>query len=259
MVDLSNYPYPGYEPNKIAAGALAAVIGISLIAWTVQCIQSHMKLRRIAILIFVSHLTFLIELVLRAALPADTRRSRVAFAATTALLAISQRTIIVANVGYLVQASVSKLRWSRAIIIGTTLSVVTSAILMITAGALSQNKYIDTSFHLRQASAAIVLLLTILIYPVWFVLKGAQDMSKQAALLLVVSSFACLAISLFLMVTAIPSYYVSTNQQESWFYIFYVTPLTIALVTWTILHPRRSLVLTPQQQKDIELNHTDSL
>ncbi|CAF4282500.1 unnamed protein product, partial [Adineta steineri] len=79
MVDLSNFPYPAYEPNKIVAGFFATIIGVLLILWIIQSIQSHFRPRRVIILLLLSRLTLFIELVLRATLSLDTRNTRAAF------------------------------------------------------------------------------------------------------------------------------------------------------------------------------------
>ncbi|UJR08650.1 hypothetical protein I4U23_012909 [Adineta vaga] len=246
MVDLSNYPYPAYEPNKIAAGILAGVIGISLIGWIAQ---TNCKPRRLIILLILSHLTIFVELVLRAALPSSTRTTRAAFTATSVLLAVGQRTIILANYDFLTHVGNLKSSFSRCIIIGSVLIALVSAILMIPAGMLSYNSdTIDRSFRLRQVSAAIVLAMTILFYPIWFATKTWKDMKKQAIILLIISSICCMIVAIYLQITSIPDYYVDANKDEYWFYIFQFTPIAIALLTWTILHPRRSLAPPIPQQ-----------
>ncbi|CAF0947174.1 unnamed protein product [Adineta ricciae] len=239
MIDLSNYPYATYEPNQIAAGILAGVIGISLIGWLAQATR---KFRRLIILLTISHVTIFIELVLRAALSSSERKSRASFTATSVLLAVGQRTIILANYDYIVRVGEVKPAITRCVIIGPILIALTSAALMIPAGMLSYNKStIPQSFALRQASAAIVLGLTILFYPIWFALKTWKDMKKQSIIRLLISSIACLSVAIYLQITSVPDYYITTSHEEYWFYIFQFTPMAIALLTWTFLHPRRSL------------------
>ncbi|CAF1144849.1 unnamed protein product [Adineta steineri] len=260
MVDLFNFPYPAYEPNKIVAGILAAIIGISLFLWIIQSIQSHFRPRRVIILLLISHLTLFIELILRATLSLDIRNTRAAFTVTTILLAVGQRMIILANYDFLTQTGTLDSRISRTIIIGSGLAIVSSAILIASAGILSYNTdTIDTSFRLRQASAAIVLIMTILFYPIWFLIKTVKHMTKQAILVLFISSITSLIVTIYLMIISCPCYYVSTNQQEFWFYIFHFTPIAIALIIWTILPPKRTLILTTQQQKDIKPDINDNL
>jgi len=260
MSNLTNYPYPAYESNKAAAGVLASLIGISLIAWIVQSIQSLFKPRRLIILLLIGHLTIFIEVVLRAVLSTDTRNSKAAFTATTVLLVIGQRMIILANYDFLTRLGNLSLCASRAIIIGSVLGVAGSAIIMSIAGKLSYSTdTIDESFRLRQVSAAIVLCMTVLFYPIWFITKTARDMTKRAIILLIISSLTSLIVAIFLQVTSIPDYYLGANQQEFWFYIFQLIPIAIALFIWNILHPKRSLVLTQQREDDSKRNIDISL
>jgi cytochrome bd-type quinol oxidase subunit 2 len=253
MTNLTNYSYPAYESNKAAAGVLATLIGISLIAWIVQSIQARFTPRRIIILLLIAHLTIFTELLLRAGLSTNTRNSRASFTATTVLLAIGQRTIILANYDFLIRVGHPKSCTSRAILIGTLLGAIGSAVLMGLAGALSYSTdTIDQSFHLRQASTAIVLCMTALFYPIWFATKTAKNMTKQAISLIIISSLTCVVVALFLLITSVRDYYIATNQQELWFYIFQLTPIAIALFVWTIFHPKRILVSTVQRQEDMK-------
>ena len=248
MVNLTHYPYRVYESNTIAGSVLASLIGISLIAWLVQSIQAHFKPRRPMIILLIAHLTIFVELILRAALSSRTGKSRAAFTTKTVLLAVGQRMIILANFDYLTQYSNLTPYVSRSIIIGSIVGAVGSSIIMIPAGILSYNiNTIDQSFRLRQASAAIVLCLTILFYPIWFITKTTKHMKKEAILLLIISSITCLFIAIYLLVASIPHYYVVASERELWFYIFQFTPTAIALFTWTILHPKRSLAPVVKQ------------
>ncbi|CAF0818721.1 unnamed protein product [Adineta steineri] len=260
MVDLSNFPYPAYEPNKIVAGFFATIIGILLILWIIQSIQSQFRPRRVIILLLISRLTLFIELILRATLSLDTRNTRAAFTTTTVLLTLSQRMIILANYDFLTQTGTLDSRVSRAIIMGSGLATITSTILMIPAGILSRNmNTIETSFQLRQASAAIVLIMAILFYPIWYLTKTTKLMTKQAILVLFISSITSLIVTIYLMIISCPYYYVAAHRQEFWFYIFHFTPIAIALLVWTILPPKRTLVLTTQPQEDIKIDISDNL
>ena len=256
MANLSTYPYPSYEPNKPAAGVLAALVGISLLAWLFQSVRAHFQPVRLSVLLLISHLTNLIELILRVALPATTRNSRVPFAITSIPLSIGFRLIIVANYSFLIVVLGEKRKLSRAILIGAVLCAIISAILLIPAGMLSYNtNTIDTSFRLRQASATIILCLTVFFYPVWLLTKRAKEsateaeygMTKRGIVLLIISSISCLVVAIFLGVTSKPDYYVGASQNELWFYICQLAPILIALFTWNILHPARSLVLDDQK------------
>ncbi|CAF1300147.1 unnamed protein product [Rotaria sordida] len=255
MVDLSNYPYPTYESNRAAAGALAVLIGISLIAWIVQSIQIRFKPRRPIILMLISHLTIVIHLILRAAFSTERRNSRVGFTVITVLLAVGLRTIILANYDFLTQVDKLKTWISRTIIIGSMVTVIGSAVLMAPAGTLSYDSdTIERSFALRQASSGIILGLTILFYPIWFAIKITKHMTKQAIILLIISSIACLIVSIFLVITSVPQYYVDSNDREFWFYVFQLTPIAIAQFTWTILHPKRTLKPTDPSKDAANIN-----
>ena len=235
-------------------------IGLSLVAWVVQSIQARFKPRRPMILILLSHLTIFIELILRAALSFETRNSRAAFTATSVLLAVGQRMIILANYDLITQVDDPKTPRSRVIIIGSVLCAVASAILTAPAGALSYSAdTLDRSFRLRKAAAGIVLCMTLLFYPIWIATKLIKRMTIQAIVLLSISSVCSVIVAVFLQVTAIPHYYVAANKHEYWFYIFQLTPIAIALFTWSILHPKRSLAPIPETKEekvteDIDMN-----
>ncbi|CAF3376663.1 unnamed protein product [Rotaria socialis] len=247
MVDLSNYPYPSYESSKAAGGILAAVIGISMIAWIFQSIQIRFTPRRPLILLLVSHLTVFVHLVLRAALSTENRNSRAGFTATSFLIVIGMRAIIIANYDFLTQVGNLKKWMTRAIAIGPVLVAVTSAILMAPANTSSYSADTrDRSFRLRQASSVMVLILTVAFYPIWFATKAMKHMTKLAIILLIISSISCLFVSIYLVITSVDVYYVGSNDQEFWFYVFQFTPIAIALLTWTILHPKRTLEPKPE-------------
>lgn len=250
MTNLTDYPYPSYDSNQPAAAVLASLIGISLIAWFVQLIRSHFQPRRINVLLLLGHMTIFVELVLRAVLSTAQRNSKNAYTATTVLLAVGQRMIILANYDFLVRAGDLKPCATRSIVIGTVVVAVGSAIIMAPAGTLSYSPdTIPQSFRLRQASAAIVLCLTVLFYPVWFATKTGKLMTKKGIILLVISSITSLIVAIFLIITSIPDYYTGANEQELWYYIFQLTPIAIALFTWTILHPKRSLVSEKERRE----------
>mgnify|MGYP001048251255 FL=1 len=242
MASLTNYPFPSYECNVPAAAVVSSLIGISLIGWIVQSVQARFKPRRPMILILIAHLTIFIELVLRAALTTETRNTRAAFTAMSVLVTVGQRTIILANYDYLTQVLEDKSKTSRAIIIGSMLGAITSSILMAPAGTASYDpETIERSFRLRQASTAIILIMTIVFYPVWFFTKTWKLMTKLAIILLFISSICTLIVAFYVLITSVPANYLSVSRNEYWYYIFQFTPAAIALFTWTILHPKRSL------------------
>lgn len=251
MTDLSTYPYPSYEPSKPAAGVLAAVVGVSLIAWIVQSVLAKFQPIRMSILLLLSHLTIFVELILRAALPPETRNSRAAFTTTSVLLAVGFRVIIMSNYDFLIRVLGEKEKLSRGILIGTYLCVIASAVLMIPAGALSYDSdRVSASFRLRQASAALILIMTVVFYPVWALTKTFKKMTKMAVILLIISSICCLIEALYLVISSVQEYYIATSKEELWFYIFQLTPTVLAEITWNVLHPKRSLQLVDEKQSE---------
>ncbi|CAF3793775.1 unnamed protein product [Rotaria sp. Silwood1] len=232
MSNSSTSPYPRYIESRPAAGIIAALVGVSLIAWIIQSKQIHFKPRRPQILILISHITIFIQLILRAAFSKRTNDSKGAFTVLTVLLSISIRSVLIG---------------------------LTSAVLMAPAGALADDpSKLNTSFQLRQASSAMVLGLTVLFYPVWFLTKTIKHMTKFAIILMSVSSFACLVVAIYIMITSVPTYYMKSNEKEHWVYIFQIVPNVIALFAWSILHPKRTLKQTepleeePSKQKKEE-------
>ncbi|CAF3349371.1 unnamed protein product [Rotaria socialis] len=103
MVNLTNYPYLEYEPSKIAAGIIAFVIGLSLIIWIVQSIQSHFQPRRISVLILMSHVAMFLQFILRAVLSSSTLNSILIYTIMAGFLAAGQRVIIICNYDFLIQ------------------------------------------------------------------------------------------------------------------------------------------------------------
>lgn len=251
MSNQTYYPFPKYDCNVAAAGVLAAFIGVLSISWTVQAIQSHFKSRRINILLLISHLSLFVELVLRASLSTEQRNAKPGWSAITVLFAVSHRLIILTNYDFLVRSGNLKPCASRCIIIGTFVGAITSSILMAPSETASYNtSTIEQSFRLRQASAAIILILAVLFYPTWFATKTFKKMTKQAIVLLLIASIACLITAIYLVVQSVPDNYTATGEYEWWFYVFQFTPIAISLLTWNILHPKRTLDVPIQQQEE---------
>jgi cytochrome bd-type quinol oxidase subunit 2 len=251
MSNITHYPFPAYECNVAAAGVLAAFIGVLSIAWIVQAIQAHFKPRRMNILLLISNLSLFVELVLRASLSVQQRDAKPGWSAMTVLFAVSHRLIILANYDFLVRLDTLKPCASRSIIIGTFLLAITSSILMAPAETASYDEStIGQSFRLRQASAALILILAVLFYLTWFATKTFQKMTKQAIVLLLIASTACLITAIYLVVSSVPDNYIATNEEEWWFYTFQFTPVAISLLTWNILHPKRSLEVPIEQQEE---------
>ncbi|CAF3345080.1 unnamed protein product [Rotaria sp. Silwood2] len=242
MLDVLQYRYSTYDSSKPAAGILAAIMGISLIGWIVQSVQIHFRPRRPLILILIANITLFIELILRAAFSTKTNNSKAAYTALTVLLAVSIRMVMLSNFDFLTQVDKLKPWITRAIILGSIFLGITSTVLMIPAGVLAGDPdTLNTALQLKQASSGIVLGMTVLFYPIWFATKTIKKMTKQAIILLIISSLSSLIVSVYLMITSVPKPYAESNKKEFWVYIFQITPNIIALLTWTILHPKRTL------------------
>ncbi|CAF1288818.1 unnamed protein product [Rotaria sordida] len=257
---LDTRPYPLYTLNKVAAGVLASLVGISVIGFIVQSILIRFKPIRLNILIILSHLTMFVHLVLRASFSNEQSKSKAAFTAMAVLLAVSIRTIIFANYDFLARVRDLKKWISRALVIGPALAALVSSILMAPANSLAYDPdTVETSYRLRKASAAIILGLTIIFYPVWFATKTIKHMNKLAIIFLIISSIFCLFVTVYLVITSIPSNYIGSNKKEFWVYIFQIVPTMIAQFTWTILHPKQTLVETKQHEKKQHEKETESV
>jgi len=251
MVDLSTYPFPTYIPNKIIAYIFISFVVISFLIWLIQSIHNHFQPIRLIILLFLSHLTILIELIIRATPNTIQQKSKTIYIVMTALYTVSQRTIIIANFTCLIEYSNKKSNLSRFIFIGITVGIILADILMAPAGLLSfESDKIQLSFLFRQMSTSIICLITILFYLIWFCIKIYSNMSYELILLLIISSLNSLIISIFLIIMSFPKYYIIFNDDEQWFYFFQMLPIVLTLITWTILHPKRSF--KNQNQLNIE-------
>jgi hypothetical protein len=187
MVDLSNYPFPTYIPNKIIAYIFISFVFISCIIWFIQSIQNHFQPIRLIILLFLSHLTIFIELILRATTNIVQQKSKISYIIMTILYTIGQRSIIVANFTYLIEISNKKSNLSRLIFLGISISIIISDILMTPVGFLSfQSDKIHLSFLFRQISTSIICLVTILFYLIWFWTKTFSNLSYELILLLII-------------------------------------------------------------------------
>jgi len=241
MVDLSNYPFPTYIPNKIIAYIFISVIFLLFLIWFIQSIQNHFQPIRLIILLFVSHLTILSELIIRATSNIIQEHAKIGYIIMTILYTIGQRTIIIANFAYLIQFYNKKSILSRLIFLGISICIILSDILMGLATILSfESDKIQLSFLFRQISTSIICLVNILFYFVWFCTKTFSIMSYELIILLIISSLNCLIITIFLLIMSIPKYYIMFNDNEQWFYLFQILPIVLTLITWSMLHPKRS-------------------
>jgi hypothetical protein len=245
MFELSAYPYPTYIPNKIAAGCLAGIVSTSLIAWVIQSCQIRFRPPRLNCLLLISHLTILTELIVRVAVSAEEQNSKNVFIAINSLFAIGQRMIIVGNFLFVMEIHHEKSWLSRGIVIGAVLCVVSSGLLMAPANIYSFDPdQTNKSFLFRELSAAVLLVVTVLFYPVWYWSKTLKDMTRQGIILISISSIMCVTVAIFNLIESLSNYYSTINDNEVWFYIFQISPIILAHITWSILHPKRTLAAT---------------
>lgn len=256
MTDFSNYPFPTYIPNKIIASLFTSFVFISFIIWLIQSIQNHFQPIRLILLLLFSHLTILIELIIRATSNILQEKSRIGYMTMTILYTIGQRTIIVANFNYLIEIYNKKTVLSRIIFFGISFCMLLSDILMTPAGLLSfQSNKIHLSFLFRQLSTSIICLITLIFYFIWFWTKTFSNMSYELIILLIISSLNCLIITIFLFIMSLPKYYIMFNHDEEWFYFFQILPIVLTLITWTLLHPKRNLQFRNQLKIEKEITN----
>jgi len=243
MINLSAYPYASYVPNKIVAGCIAAIVGISLIAWFIQTCHTRFQPRRLSILLLISHLAIYTELIVHASVNTNEDNARTVYIVLNSLFAIGQRMIIVGNFSFVLEIHHEKSRLARGIFLGAVLCVVTSGLLIAPANIFASNPdKIDTSVLFRQLSASVLLAVTLIFYPVLYWSKTIKDMTMQAAILILVSSVLCLTVAIFNLIQSISIYYYTKiNSGEGWFYGFQMTPVILAHFAWSIFHPKRSL------------------
>lgn len=247
MVNLSDYPYPSYVPSKAAAGCVFAVVCISLIAWIIQSYQIRFRPPRLIFLILISHLTICIELIVRAALTVDQQNSKTVFIVMNSIFALGQRMIIVGNFIFVLEIHHKKSLYSRIIFIGTIVCLLTSSILMAEANSYSLHvEQVNKSFTYRQISASILLVTTVIFFPVLIWSKTLNDMTMQAILLIFISSVLCLIAAIFnVFQSASEDNYNQINSHEGWFYGFQMVPIILAHFAWSVFHPKRSLTSAP--------------
>ena len=243
MSNSSTYPYWTYVPNKVTAACVCVLVSVSLVAWLVQSVQSRFRPFRLSFLLLISHLTILTDLIIRAAAGEEHRNSKYVFQITSTLFLIGQRMIIVSNTAFLTEVLQKKSRFSRVILISTMLGVLSSGLLMAPANALSFNpNSMHTSYLFRILSASLLLTVTLIFYPVWYWSGTVKAMRTQAMTLITVSSVACVIVAIFVLIQSLPTYYEKISANEGWFYGLQMTPIIGAHCTWSMLHPKRTLL-----------------
>jgi hypothetical protein len=251
----TTYPFYSYIPSKFSANISAVIVYISLIAWFVQSLYVKCRPPLLDILVFASHLTTFIELVLRGTLSIDTLNTKQFYGIISALLAISPRLLLLANYHCLIELRGKKPRGILDRIIGILLPVgaITAAVLFIFANQLSfKPNRLHLSFRLRQASAGLVLVLAIFFYVVWYlVVSPARRLYVLP--LLAISSIAVLIEAIYIQALSFPTLFFELNRSEFWFYAAHLIPIVLAQIAWTIFHPSR---LLPPPERNVPHDET---
>jgi hypothetical protein len=257
MLNLSetNYPFHSYIPSRFAAGVFAIIVYSSLVLWFIQSLNVKCRPRPLGIFIFVSHLTGFIELVLRGTLSINILNTKTLYRITAPLLSIPPRFLLLANYHCLVELRGKNPRriLDRVIDIVVPVGAITGDVLLSIANEFSfKSNRLSLSFHLRQASAGFILGLSILFYIIWYF---AVPHSRRLYVfpLLSISSICVLIEAIYIQTISIPRLFFSLNQSEFWFYAGHLIPVVLALITWTLLHPSRSL---PPLERDVPHDET---
>ena len=247
MINLTeiNYPFYSYAPLHYVANVFAILVYISIIAWFIQSLNIQCRPPVMVILIFTSHVALNIELVLRGIYDVSVLNTKSFYRVTAPMLSIPPRLLLLAHYRYLVELRGKKARgiFDRVINIIVLIVVITADVLHVFANELAfKSNYIHLSFRLRQASAGLILALALLYYVVWY-FATANTHRSYILTLLGITSTCVLIEAIYVQLISIPKYFFILNQNEVWFYLGHLIPIVIALVTWTIFHPWRLLLL----------------
>jgi hypothetical protein len=245
--ELNMYPYPTYVPSQVLAGCMSCIVGSSLVAWLIQSYQARFRPARLNILLLISHLMIFVEFIVRTVANNQYGHgSSWVFLTSSSLFAIGQRTIIVGNFVFIMEIRREKSRVNRVIVLAVMSCAITSGILMIPANSLSFSPHsTSTSYIFRVVSSAILLVVTLLFFPVWHWSRTINDTTRSALVLIVISSTVCVLVALYTLIQSLPNTYVKLNNNERWFYACQMIPLVVAHCTWSIVHPKRTLAVVP--------------
>jgi len=251
----TNYPFYSYIPSHFGAGIFAVFVYVSLLGWFIQSLHAKCRPPILAIFIFVAHLTTFIELVLRGTLSINVLNTKTLYRVEAPLWSIPPRFLLLANYRCLVELRGKKPAGTvdKVIDICVPVGVIVPDILLGIANELSFNpNRLYLSFHLRQASAGIVLFLAIFFYVVWY-LAVSSTRRLYVLPLLAVSSISVLIEAIYVLATSIPTLFFVLTQSEFWFYGGHLIPIVLAFITWTTFHPWR---LLPPLERDVPHDET---
>jgi hypothetical protein len=241
------YPFYSYNPSCVAAIGFATILYVSLVTWLVQSLYVKFQPRSLSLFLCVVYLFTFVELILRAILSNDVRNTKVVYTVTSTFWNLPPRMLLLANYTFLVELRGKKSRevFDRVVHIIVPLGAITADIFLLIANELSfERNHFDLSFHLRQASAGLILSLAIFFYVVWY-FSVPHARVLHVLLLLAVSSTCVLIQAIYVLTNSIPSLFIKLDQSEVYFYSGHLIPIVLASVTWSIFHPSR-LLSTPQ-------------
>ena len=257
MINLNetNYPFYSYIPSRFCASIFAILLYTSLIIWFIQSLYVKCRPPLLAIFIFLSHLTTFIELVLRGTVYINILNTKTFYRICAPMLSIPPRFLLLANYHCLVELRGKNPRriLDRIIDITVPIGALIGDILLSIGNELSfssNHRYL--SFRFRQGSAGFILGLSILFYIVWY-LSVSHTRRLYIVPLLGVSSTCVLIEAIYIQTISFPSLFFLLNQNEYWFYGGHLIPIVIALITWSIFHPRRVL---PPPERDVPHDET---
>jgi hypothetical protein len=239
----TSYPYYSYIPSQFSAGGFAVIVYVSLVVWFVQSLHVKCRPPLLAVFMFISHLTAFIELVLRTTLGINILNTQTLYKVIAPLLSVPPRLLLLANYHCLVELRGKTPRriLDRVIDVVVPVGGITADVLLTIANELSfKPNRLNLSFRFRQASAGFVLGLAILFYVVWY-LAVPHARRLYVLPLLTVSSVCVLIEAIYIQAISVPSLFFALTQSEFWFYVGHLIPVVLALITWSIFHPRRLL------------------
>lgn len=238
----SNFPDFDYEPNRIASGFCSGFLFLIFICLTVHVRRNGSRSVRLDLLPWLSLLMFLIASILRTALTKEKLNSKTIYLITNLLYSFSGRMLVMSNYIFILKTVEQSFKWIRLITAAAGLLVVTSAMLMIPANNFAfQSDSIDKSFLFRKVSSSIFLVVVVLFYPICFLTRAFAKMKTIAKFLILVSSFLCLIVAIFIFIQSFYDTYEKFAESEVWIYCFQILPLVICHSAWLFAHPSRSL------------------
>lgn len=231
------YPFYAYDPSRIAASILASIAYASLLIWLGRCIWNAFRPRTLTIMILVSHLFFFLLIFLRIPISINDRNTRFFFKLEGTFATTSFQLFVASHYQCLLEMANNKKMSIKDIIMAIALPIG-----LISAGVtmgVGQTKALDpeqhpASFRLRQISASIMIFYILLFYVMWFTTE-VRFRRRFIVPMLSISSVCLLIHGIYLLLSAIPSYFLLMANQEVWLYLGHFIPISMGLLSWSIL------------------------